>query len=176
MTRLSSQLIIITILLYSCSDRKQTRISSKKFASFEIGYSNGWTDGISFWVDSNKIFFAPQKYDLVKYGLVPDSIFTVIDMTLQKIISDTTIKSKDRSCEDCLVFGLQTIIGQDTIIIHQRGDIDNVFKPLIKTIQFFIDSISHPTIRSRLFLESQNIAFAPPLPTPPVNSNFPPKP
>lgn len=163
MTRPGIQLIIIIFLLYSCSDHAKT-VTSKKVTSFEIGYSNGWTTGISFCVDSNEVFFAPQKFDSVKYGLLPDSIFRLIKSTLLKVISDTTIKSKDDDCVDCSVLGLQAIIGQDTIRIHQVGKIDSVFIPLIKSIQNFVDSTNHPIIHAVLFLESQKIAFSPPVP------------
>lgn len=164
--------IVLTLLLFCCTDKREEAKTPRRFTSFEIGYSNGWTTGISFLVDSNKIFFSPQKSNLVKYGVVPDSIFLVIEAAFQKTVADTTIKSRDRSCEDCSEFVLQAIIGHDTINIHQRGQIDSTFTSLVKTIQNFTESTSHPIIRIQLFLESQKIAFPPPLPPVPNNFNF----
>jgi hypothetical protein len=164
MTKFAIGLIGLTLVLYACSDKKELIKTSTTFTSFEIGYTNGWTRGTSFWVDSNKIFLSPQKFDTVKYGLLPDSIVRLIDTTLLKIISDTSIKSKDDGCVDCSIVAMQTIIGKDTITIHQIGNINKVFWPVIKTLEKFIDSVNHPTMPAKLFLESQRIAFPPPLP------------
>lgn len=164
MTKIAIGFISLTLFIYACSNKNETAKTSIRFTSFEIGYTNGWTRGISFWVDSNKIFFAPQEFDSVKYGLLPDSIIQLIDTTLLKIISDTAIKSKDDGCVDCSIVALHAVIDDDTISIHQIGGIDKVFLPVIKTLQYFIDSTSHSTIHSVLFLESQKIAFAPSLP------------
>jgi hypothetical protein len=50
---------------------------------------------------------------------------------------------------------MQTIIDKDTIVIHQVGNIDEVFWPVIKTLKKFIDSVNHATIHATLFLETQ---------------------
>jgi len=154
----------LTLLISACSDKKKLGNTSTKFTTFEIGYTNGWTKGFSFWVDSNKIFLSPHKFDTIKYGLLPDSLMLLIDTTLLKILSDTSIKSKDDGCVDCSIFAMQTIIGKDTIIIHQIGNINKVFWPVIKTIERFVDSVNHATMRATLFLESQRIVLPPPLP------------
>jgi hypothetical protein len=176
MTKIATGLLGLILFIYACSNKNETAKTSIRFTSFEIGYTNGWTRGISFWVDSNKIFLAPQMLDTVKYGLLPDSIIQLIDTTLFKIIADTTIKSKDGGCVDCSIIGIHAVIGDDTISIHQVGNIDKVFLPLIKTLQYFLDSTNHSTIHSVLFLESQKIAFAPPLSPISTDRNFlPPK-
>lgn len=176
MTKFIIGVLCLIILVYSCFNKKEPLKNLKKFRSFEIGYSNGWTRGFSVWVDSNKIFFSPQTIDTVKYGVLPDSIFQLIKTTFLKITGDTTIKSKDRGCVDCSILGIQTVIGNDTITIRQVGDINNLFWPVIKTLQTFVDSSSLSKLHATLFLESQKIAFPPPMPPIPNGRKFlPPK-
>jgi hypothetical protein len=164
MAKFTIGLICLTRLISTCSEKKESHKNTMKFKSFEIGYTNGWTHEFSFWMDSNKIFLSPQKFDTIKYGILPDSISRLIDTTLLKIISDTTVKSKDDGCEDCAIIALQAIIGTDTISIHQIGDIDKRLWPVIRTLQYFVDSNNHPTMHAILFLETQKAVFPPPPP------------
>lgn len=164
MRRYVFRIMYLTVLTYACSNQRERTKSPIKFTSFEISYTNGWTRGISLFVDSNKIFLSPQKSDIVKYGLLPDSMLRVIDTALFKIISDTLVKSIDNGCVDCSILAIKTIVGNDTISINQIGKIDAVFWPVIKTLVYFIDSTNHMTVNASLFLETQKGVFPPPLP------------
>ena len=163
MTKFIAGLISLIPFISGCSNKKVIE-RNLKFTTFEIGYTNGWTRGLCFWMDSNKIFFSPQRFDTIKYGLVPDSIIEIIDTVLLKIISDTTIKSKDNGCVDCSILAMQTVVGKDTFTIHQIGNIDKTFWPLLKTLPNFIDNDEHAKMCAELFLETQKIIFPPPLP------------
>ena len=50
----------------------------------------------------------------------------------------------------------------DTIRINQTGDLDNIFYPLIKSLQNFIDSNKHQTIRAIVWLDTKSIVIPPP--------------
>ena len=161
MTKLLTALISLAFFISGCTNNNDKARTSIKFTSFEIGYTNGWTRGISFWVDSNRIFFAPQESDKVKYGLLPDSLNQLINETLTNIFLDTTIKSKDDGCVDCEDLGIRAVVGSDTLYIRQVGKLDKIFLPFLKKLEYFIESSNHSTIHSVLFLESQKIAFPP---------------
>jgi hypothetical protein len=175
MEKVTTGLLCIIIFVCACSHKKKAVSPLIKFTSFEISYTNGWTKGVCFRVDSNKIFLAPQSYDSVKYALLPDSTLRLIDTTLSWIVSDTTIKSKDDGCVDCPIVALQSVIGSDTISIRQVGNIHKIFWPVIRAVQYFIDNVHHSTIRAALFLRTQEMAFPPPPPLSNKRKFLPPK-
>ena len=160
-------IIALALFLSNCTHKKESSKNITGFRSFEIGYTNGWTDNFSFWTGSNYIFFSPQKSDSIKYGILPDSILRIIDTALIKMISDPAIKSKDDECQDCPIVALRALTGTDTISIRQVGHIDTRLWPVISTLQNFIDSNSHPTMHAIVFLETQKAVS---YPVPPVIS------
>jgi hypothetical protein len=162
MIRLAFFFILLTIAFYSCSDKSPATKHTPTFKSFEISYTNGWTRGFSFIVDTNKIFFSPQRFDTTYYGILPDSICDMLDTTLLKIRSNQNIKSKDEGCVDCSVLGIKIISSGDTTRINQTGDLDNIFYPIIKSLQRFIDNNKHQTIQAVIRLDTKSVVTPPP--------------
>jgi hypothetical protein len=162
MTRLAFFTIFLTIPFYGCSDKPLTAKHNPTFKSFEVSYTNGWTRGFSFIVDTNKIFFSPQRLDTIYYGILPDTICKMLDTTFLKIHNNQNIKSKDEGCMDCSVLSIKIISNGDTTRINQIGDLDNIFYPLIKSLQTFIDSNKHQTIQAVIQLETRLVVAPPP--------------
>lgn len=168
MTRFTARFILIAFFAYSCSHKRHPVAALSKFTSFEIAYTNGWTKGFALYVDSNKIFFSPQAAEKVKYGLLPDSLFQPIDSLVLNITSDALTKSTNGGCVDCSIVAIQAIAGNDTFNIQQVGKIDVSFWPIIKKLEYFLDSGNHTSIHGSLSLQSQRLVF--PLPLPPISN------
>jgi hypothetical protein len=149
-----------------CSNKRTDSKILAKYTTFEIGFLNSQHKGLSFWTDSNKIYFSPQA-DKVKYGLLEDSIIQLINKVVLEITSDTSIKSKENPCDRCSLLSLKTVVGVDTISIFQKGDIDQVFLPLIRTLEKFIDNANHSTFIGTIFLKT-----TPPPPPRPFDSSI----
>ena len=162
MIRLRLLIIFLTIAFYSCSDKTPTTNRTSTFKSFEISYTNGWTKGFSLFVDTSKIYFSPQRWDTTYYGILPDTIFKMLDTTFLKIQADKNIKSKDEGCVDCSVLAIKIVANGDTTRIQQTGNLDNLFYPLIKTLQHFIDSNKHQKIKAVVWLDTKSIVTPPP--------------
>ena len=149
MTKPFLLLLCFPFCLNSCTNKISNHPMSNKsnFQVFEISFTNGWTRGFSFLVDTCKIFIASTKADTVQFGLLPDSIFKLIDTTLLVLRNDTTIKSKVSNCSDCSAVSLKAIFTNDTIRIFQAGDdIDKIFMPVISILQAFIGNSHHTEI------------------------------
>ena len=157
MTRLTFFILLLTTVFCRCSEKKQIVSNSATFTSFEISYTNGWGKGFSFIFDSNKIFFSPQHWDTTYYGILPDTIFNLLDTTFLRIRNDDNIKSKDGGCVDCSVLAIKIISGGDTTRINQTGYLDNLFSPVIKSLQRFIDSSEHNKIQAIVLLDTKLI-------------------
>lgn len=162
MTRLAVISILLTVAFYSCSDKTLTVNQPSTFKSFEISYTDGWTKTFSFFVDANKIYFSPQRWDTTYYGILPDSLFKMLDTTFSNIRNDRTVKSKDGGCVDCSVLAVKIIADSDTIRINQTGDLDGIFYPMVKSLQKFIDSSNHQAIRAVVWMDTQSIVTPPP--------------
>jgi hypothetical protein len=141
-----------------------------------MGYFDGRKGSFAFRIDSTKIFFALQKVDAVKYGIVPDSVARVINAIVSTAMSDSRLRSKDNLCQDCSILVLHVIRDKDTLSIKQVGNIDGVFWPIIRTLRYFIDSVPHPTIQVTLFDDLRKLIFLPPPPASLKDKSFtPPK-
>jgi len=162
MAKLVLTTFFLAIFIWSCVDQTHSTNATTSFKTFEISYTNGWTRGFSFIVDSNKIYLSPQRFDTTYYGIIPDSVFKIIDTTFSKIRLDTNIKSKDEGCVDCSVLAVKIVASGDTIRINQTGDLDKVFYPLIELLQSFIREGNHQTIKAAVFLETQSVVMPPP--------------
>jgi hypothetical protein len=162
MTPLAPLIFAMTILLWGCSGKNENANHPTSFKSFEISFTNGWAKGFSFFVDTNKIYFSPHGLDTANYGVLPDSIFKIIDSNCEKIQSDTTIKSKDAGCVDCSVAAIKIISKGDTTRINQTGDIDKEIVAIVKSLQKFIDSSRHETIGAVIILETRFVVSPPP--------------
>lgn len=138
------------------------------FTSFELAYSNGWTNGPTFWVDSTGIFFVPLTSELLQYGQLPDSIVRLIDNTLTHSIQISSIKSKDDRCEDCpLIVIFAKMDGKDIRII-QAGKIDSSLLTIVRNFEKFLKTERQKTINATLVLETQKIVWPPPPPPLPL--------
>src|SRR3954466_11173139 len=98
--------LLITILNCSCSEKKAIINRTKAFESFEISYKDGWTRSFSLFTDSSKVYFSPQKWDSTFYGILPDSIFEVLNTTALKIVSNK-LKPQKTNCFDCPVIAVK---------------------------------------------------------------------
>ena len=148
---------ILTILICNCSDKVQSAKVLTDFQYFEISFSDGWAKRFSFTVDSNKIYFSPQQSYITYYGILPDTIYQIINTTVLRVRSDSTIKSKDKGCVDCPVIAVKIVSKNDTIRISQAGDLSNIFFSLLKSLETFINSGRHQSIQSVLLLETKSI-------------------
>jgi hypothetical protein len=91
------------------------------------------------------------------YGILPDTIFKIIDSTYVKVENDTTKESL--GCDDCVEVALKIIAKGDTTLKYKVLIHDTVFQPVIKTLQTFVDSGKHNTIKSVTAFETQNLNF-----------------
>ncbi len=157
MKRLFFFLLIIIISFNNCTDKSTSVNSSIAFKSFEISYTNGWSSGFSILVDTNKIYFSPQLSDFSYYGILPDTIFDLLDTTFLKIRSDSNIKSKDSGCVDCPSLAIQIISNDDTLRIKQTGSFDKIFYPVIKSLRNFIESSKHQKIHGIFLLDTRSV-------------------
>jgi hypothetical protein len=131
------------IFLYGCKVKPLLVKHPIHFESFEITSYDGWIKRFCFRVDSNKIYMIPRS-NTMDYGLLPDSIFRMIDTLCYKMSIDS-IRSNDIGCYDCSVLYVKMINHDDTLRIKQTNRIDN-FLPLIKSLETLIDSGKHKTI------------------------------
>ena len=127
-------------LLVSCNFKKEAPpVSEKiKFTSLTISYYSGFERHFNVIVDSNKIFFSPQELK-IQYGILPDSIFKLVDSSVAAILSDRVIISKKISCEDCPIIGITLIANSDTFRISQQEEqIEPVFRKMCTPLYFFL--------------------------------------
>src|SRR5688500_18185032 len=78
MLRLVARLALLTVFVLSCNDKRKSKYP-KSFIGLEISYSDGWGSSVSVLVDSNGMFFSPITSDSIKYGILPDSIFQIVN-------------------------------------------------------------------------------------------------
>jgi hypothetical protein len=172
MVRFILDIILLSTLMISCTERPKSKSVSKNFTTLEISFSDGWGNASSFLIDSNKMYFSPSTLDSVRYGILPDSVFNVINTSILKIVDDTTVNSKDDGCVDCSLLAMKAIIKGDTLKIYQVGVISNILSHISESLQTFIRKSDHSVIHSVLFLETQK-AVSPP-PSPADAEKFPP--
>ena len=160
-------LALFAIFTLSCKDKPKPK-HPKNFISLEISYTDGWTTALSFLVDSNGVFFSPATSDSIKYGILPDSILEIINASLLEIRNDKTIKSKDDGCLDCPVLAVKAIILNDTLNVHQVGEISPRLWALMQTLKEFVGKPGYSRLHSVLFLQTREVVSAPPSP---LNTN-----
>jgi hypothetical protein len=162
MKRFLFPILACVIFGNSCLIKSDSTRPQLSFKSFEISFTDGWKKEFSFFVDTNKIYFSPVRSNKTYYGILPDSIFKILDSCFLRIHNDTAIKSTHEVGEDVSILSLKIVTNSDTIFINQTNDINKVFFPVIKAIQKFIDSDKRSIIHSDIFLETQ--AFVRPMP------------
>lgn len=86
-------------------------------------------------------------------GKLPDTLFSLVEATVYKIKSDTTLKSRKKECFDCSVTTVRIISNtDDTLIIRNLkfGYLNN----LINQLQNFKDTNKQQKVWSKFFEES----------------------
>jgi hypothetical protein len=148
-----------TTAFFSCKNKQNTFSSSKhpdkSFISFEITYSNGWTPGFTTLIDSNKIYFSPINSDSLHYGVLPDSIFQLVDSAAFIIQNDTTIKSGELNCDDCTIVAIKVETGRDTIKYFKAGSIHPKLGKAVAILAAFNRSLFGRIIPSKLQFETR---------------------
>ena len=165
---------LLSLVIYGCATQPEPGTQKKadrrpQFSNFEISYRGGWSGGFCFRVDSNRIYFCPATYpngidDIVKYGLLPDSIFQHISSIYLQMQTDSSIQSGYNYCDDCPVAAIQAIMQQDTIRLFQVGEISTPLWKLINQLQLFIDSAAHNQVRALMIPETAARMAKPPPP------------
>jgi hypothetical protein len=163
--------LIIPVVLASCSEQSGYKVhepankpASKKaqFNSFEISYSNGWFGKFSLMVDSNKIFVSPGHWDTAYYGLLPDSLFNLVEKTVTDITNKSIIPSDDGCISDCTVAAIKMVVGTDTTRITQHGELSPKLYRLINPLEAFLKTGRLQTMRSVVILETEAVISPPP--------------
>ncbi len=85
----------------SCSNETPKQKEIFNFTTYELSFSDGWSTRFSFSIDTSKVYLASYKFDTLKYGILPDSIFKIINKNAFQLFNDTTIKNKNKKCYDC---------------------------------------------------------------------------
>jgi hypothetical protein len=150
------------ILLHACSENAGTTARQKNFQSFEITYTNGWERKISCLVDSNKIYFSPTTWDSANYGLLPDSIFSMVDVAAGRLRTDTSIKWWSNPCFDCPALAIRLIAGKDTMDFENYGPVDSLFYPLVTALEKFHSEAVHQKLRAAIWLDTYRVIAPPP--------------
>jgi hypothetical protein len=160
-------LIAIVILSASCKTNEDNLPIREKrqFTSFEFSYTDAGTKSFSVRVDSNNIFFFPKTWDTVKYGLLPDTLAALVNLSVAEIIGKELNKKPDNVCEGCRALAIELITNSDTIRVVKTGDqIGRVFYRMVKSYeQFFKNdqlSLTNPNIA--MVLETQRMIKPPP--------------
>lgn len=79
--------VLVTIFLCSCFNNKPAKkIDSCNFTTYEISFFDGWRTRFSFTTDTSKLYLATYNADTLKYGILPDSIFEIINKNAFSII------------------------------------------------------------------------------------------
>jgi len=153
-------------ILLSCKDYDSNQQSVKKddfFHRFEISYSNGWTPGFTFLVDSTRVFFSPKTTDTVYYGVVPDSLMSAIQTTISSIQNDSSIKSNKINCSDCPLMSMEAVAKGKVIKLFQAGEIAPAVGKLIAQLKQFLQKSNLHFIPSTMIFETKYDAVeAPP--------------
>ena len=148
-----------TIATFSCKNKQSTfslsKHTAKSFIRFEMTYSNGWTPGFTTLIDSNRIYFSPIKSDSVHYGLLPDSIFQLVDSVAVIIQNDTTIKSGELNCDDCTIVAIKVETGKDTIRYFKAGSIHPKLGKAVAMLAAFNRSLFGNKIPSKLQFDTR---------------------
>ena len=159
MKRFLILLFYSTIAFCSCKDKHDAsnaqKHASQSFIRFEMTYSNGWTPGFTTLIDSNRIYFSPINSDSVHYGLLPDSIFQLVDSAALNIQSDTTIKSGQLNCDDCTIVAIKVETGKDTIRYFKAGSIHPKLGKAVAMLAAFNQSLFANKIPSKLQFDTR---------------------
>lgn len=130
--------VLSTIYLLSCKGKSTLKQAKTfNFTTYEISYFDGWSR-FSFAVDTSKVYLAAFKADTLEYGILPDSIFEIVNKNAFLIFKDKSITSKSVECWDCPEISILATFLSDTVKIVQKGSVsDKVFFPVLIAIHKF---------------------------------------
>jgi len=151
--------LIFTLLLQNCSTKtkKVFPIQNAQFISFGISYRSGFEGNFDVIIDTNKIFFSNQGYG-IQYGILPDSIYILIDSAVITTLNNINKVSKKTDCQDCPMIGITCITNSDTIKIHQQGrEIENVFRKLFSPMYNLIRQKNNSVPINEMFFKTRRL-------------------
>ena len=170
----------IKILLYlvgmsfivSCSNHEQVEKSNTSFTSYELSFNDGWSTRFSFSVDSSKFFLGTHKFDTLRFGVLPDSIFEIVNKNAFKVLTDKSIPNTNIQCYDCPSISVLIMSNKDTVRLLQKGQVsDTVFFGLVNVLSDFLASNHNASYKvfafPQLLFETLEPVMPPPPPPPP---------
>lgn len=116
----------VSLLLYSCNFRAQKKqsIISSSFKRLELYNTDGFSTSFRIAVDSNGQYEQSINRRGSNKGVLPDSLFKRLDIFINDIAVDSTIKTNYGLCCDCESLHLKIIRKSDTLdIIQYNADI-----------------------------------------------------
>jgi hypothetical protein len=114
MKRFLFPILVSVIFGSSCLMKTDSTKPPASFKSFEISFTDGWKKSFPFLVDTNKIYFSRVRLDKTYYGILPDSIFGIIDSCFIRIHDDTAIKSNHVNADDVSVLSVKIVTNAET--------------------------------------------------------------
>ena len=133
--------IIGFVFIVSCSNKERTKENDTSFTSYELSFTDGWSTRFSFSVDSSKFFLGTYKFDTLRYGVLPDSIFEIVNKNALKLLTDKSIPNTNIKCYDCPSISILVISNKDTMRLLQKGQVsDSIFFGLVDVLSDFLAS------------------------------------
>jgi hypothetical protein len=160
MTRTIPYIFFLTVALLGCSDISNPKKSSTNFTTFEMSCTNGWMDGFSIVVDSNKTYFFQGPIDTTYYGQLSEDLVGLINSTVSHI-KQGNIQSIDTNCDDCPALAIKIVSDVDTTRIKQFGQLDTLLSPVIEALQNFKTQGTHKILQAQLMNETKWIVIPP---------------
>jgi hypothetical protein len=134
--------IVILLAAYfsSCSENKPKKVDKDLyFTSYEVSYHGELGTRFSFSVDTSKVFLAVTRADTLRYGILPDSVFEIINNNAFRLFNDKSIKNEDNGCDDCPEVSILVTFKNDTVrLVQQRIVSDSILYPVIRAIDKFL--------------------------------------
>ena len=99
-------------LLYQYAKRK---IASYNFTNYVLSFFDGWSNRFSFFIDTSKVYLATYKSDTLKFGILPDFVFELINENAFRLFNDKAIFYKNKECMDCSEISILATCKNDTV-------------------------------------------------------------
>ena len=163
-------LLLLTVFAISCSDRPSKPKETFNFTTYELSFFDGWSRRFSISIDTSKVYLATYKADTLKYGILPDSVFDIINKNALLLFNDSTIRNKNRECFDCSEISILATLKGDSVRLLQKGDVSERFFFIVEVINNYLETSRsswklYPFPYSQLLFETSK-SILPPLPPP----------
>jgi hypothetical protein len=133
--------IVGLVFIVSCSNKERTKKNNTSFTSYELSFTDGWSTRFSFSVDSSRFFLGTYKFDTLRYGVLPDSIFEMVDKNAFNLLTDKSVPNTNIKCYDCPSISILVNSNQDTVRLLQKGQVsDTLFFGLVDVLSNFLAS------------------------------------